>query len=126
VWEDLLPLRTRVLPAQQGWLTACHRAAAKGLVRSATLSARRPDLSPPPRRRPEMSDLSMHTGSGVMHTRTESWPSGLRKRGVMTPTPRSRPRHPGADPPGTQELKGGAGCSGSENSGHPFVARWSD
>lgn len=53
----------------------------------------------------------MHTGSGVVHTGTESWPSGIQKRGVMTPA---------------QELKGDAGCSGSENSGQPFVARWCD
>jgi hypothetical protein len=54
----------------------------------------------------------VHTGSGVVHTGTESRPSEIQKRGVMTP--------------GTQELKGEAGCSGSENSGHPFVARWCD
>jgi hypothetical protein len=27
---------------------------------------------------------------------------------------------------GSQELKGEAGCSGSESAGHPFVARWCD
>jgi hypothetical protein len=62
----------------------------------------------------------MHTGSGVVHTGTESWPSEIQKRGVMAPEIQKR----GVMTPGTQELKGETGCSGSENSGHPFVARW--